>query len=303
MRRVRRRRSSSSSLCARRWRHRRWAAHLATHPRSVQGFHRRRTVHRGRTRHRHAGYWTHAGGCRRHPRRVHLPRSSLVDRAVADLQAGEYRFDRPRCAVDVIERLARGDVYARPLTFPEGLTIRGDEPIVRVARIRDRGRALSQPRETARSSRISIPRAADLEGYLFPGDVRCSRGARRRSVSSGRWSIAFARHTPTICGDALRRRDLTTRQVVSLASLVEKETGKPDERPLVAAVYRNRSENRHGTAGRSNGRVRAAKGRTIRRQYPPVGSRVRFALQHVPLRRACRQDRLRRQARRRSKRR
>ena len=41
-----------------------------------------------------------------------------------ELQAGEYRFDRPLAAVDVIERLARGDVYTRRLTFPEGLTIR-----------------------------------------------------------------------------------------------------------------------------------------------------------------------------------
>ena len=41
-----------------------------------------------------------------------------------DLQAGEYRFDRPMAAVDVVDRLARGDVYTRRLTFPEGLTIR-----------------------------------------------------------------------------------------------------------------------------------------------------------------------------------
>jgi len=39
------------------------------------------------------------------------------------LQAGEYRFDRPLAAVDVVDRLARGDVYARRITFPEGLTL------------------------------------------------------------------------------------------------------------------------------------------------------------------------------------
>src|SRR5262245_55961415 len=40
-----------------------------------------------------------------------------------NLQAGEYRFDRPLSALEVIERLRRGDVYARRITFPEGLTI------------------------------------------------------------------------------------------------------------------------------------------------------------------------------------
>ena len=44
--------------------------------------------------------------------------------ASRDLQAGEYRFDRPMTAVEVVSKIARGDVYGQRITFPEGLTIR-----------------------------------------------------------------------------------------------------------------------------------------------------------------------------------
>ncbi len=52
------------------------------------------------------------------------------------LKAGEYRFDRAMSVVEVVEKLARGDVYGHPITFPEGLTIREMSADRRVARIR-----------------------------------------------------------------------------------------------------------------------------------------------------------------------
>jgi len=83
------------------------------------------------------------------------------------------------------------------------------------------------------------PAAADLEGYLFPETYALTRG-----TSAQRLVRSMIDRFRAIYTDDLRRRaqaqGLTTRQVVSLASLIEKETGKPEERPLVAAVYRNR---------------------------------------------------------------
>jgi peptidoglycan lytic transglycosylase G len=154
------------------------------------------------------------------------------------LQAGEYRFDRAASAVDVIGRLARGDVYARPLTFPEGLTI---DEMSRLFEIRGFGSGSSFVAAARAGSLIKDldPAAADLEGYLFPETYALTRGTSAQRLV--RLMIDRFRATYT---DDLRRRaqaqGLTTRQVVSLASLIEKETGKPEERPLVAAVYRNR---------------------------------------------------------------
>ncbi len=69
----------------------------------------------------------------------------------ATLKAGEYRFDRPMSAVEVVDKLARGDVYARRITFPEGLTIRGD------GRRSTRSRGLRHARATS-SRRRGTPR-------------------------------------------------------------------------------------------------------------------------------------------------
>ncbi|OFW14576.1 MAG: hypothetical protein A3H29_09185 [Acidobacteria bacterium RIFCSPLOWO2_02_FULL_67_21] len=154
------------------------------------------------------------------------------------LQAGEYRFDRPLAAVDVVDRLARGDVYARPLTLPEGLTI------AEMAALYE-SRGFGPASEFSAAARAPAlvrdldPLAADLEGYLFPDTY-----ALPRSTPASRLVAQMVERFRAVYGDGLRRaareQGFTTRQVVTLASLVEKETAREDERPVVAAVYRNR---------------------------------------------------------------
>lgn len=154
------------------------------------------------------------------------------------LQAGEYRFDRPIAAVGVVDRLARGDVYARRITFPEGLTI---QEMAQVYEARAFGTAAGFAEAARDAAPVGDldPLATDLEGYLFPDTYALPRGTPARRLVA----LMVERFRATY-GDDLRRRageqGLTTRQVVTLASLVEKETGRADERPLVAAVYRNR---------------------------------------------------------------
>jgi UPF0755 protein len=182
------------------------------------------------------------------------------------LQAGEYLFDRPLGAVDVIDRLVRGDIYARRITFPEGLTI---EDMARIFESREFGPA-ARFIEAARDGspiRDLDPIANDLEGYLFPDTYGLPRGI----PASRLVALMVDRFRDTYSSDLRRRAEeqgLTTRQVVTLASLVEKETGKAEERPLVAAVYRNRLKIGMGLqadptvvyalqkAGRYNGNIR-----------------------------------------------
>ena len=95
-----------------------------------------------------------------------------------DLQAGEYRFDRPMAAVDVVERLARGDVYTRRLTFPEGLTIR---EMAEIFETRGFGRRAALRRSRAQRvarSRISMRTRAISRDTCFPKPTRFR--ARRR---------------------------------------------------------------------------------------------------------------------------
>lgn len=155
-----------------------------------------------------------------------------------ELQAGEYRFDRPLAAAGVVERLARGDVYTRRITFPEGLTIR---EMAAIYESRAFGAAARFLEAAANASLIrDLDReAADLEGYLFPETY-----ALPRDTPASRLIAMMVDRFRATYTDAWRRsaeqQGFTTRQVVTLASLVEKETGKPEERPIVAAVYRNR---------------------------------------------------------------
>lgn len=154
------------------------------------------------------------------------------------LQAGEYRFDRPLAAPDVVARLARGDVYARRITFPEGLTLREMADLYEAQRFGAAARFIDAAADTSLIRDLD-PHAVDLEGYLFPDTY----GLPRDTPASRLIALMVDRFRATYTDERRRRGEaqgLTTRQVVTLAALVEKETGKPEERPIVAAVYRNR---------------------------------------------------------------
>jgi UPF0755 protein len=141
------------------------------------------------------------------------------------LEAGEYRFDTSMTPIAVIDKLARGDVYVINLTFPEGLSV------AEMAKIADaHGFGPASAFESA---------ARDLEGYLFPDTYPLPR--RTDAAKLVRMMTAQFDHvvTPDL-RRAAEAKGLSLRQVVTLASIVEKETAKPDERPVVAAVYGNR---------------------------------------------------------------
>jgi len=155
-----------------------------------------------------------------------------------DLKAGEYRFDGPLSPLDVIDVLVRGDVYARRITFPEGLTI---EEMSKLYESHDFGSARDFVTAAKNIERIKDldPNATDLEGYLFPETYALPRG-----TPASRLIDAMVDRFRVVYDDRMRAsaaaQGLTTRQVVTIGSLVEKETGKADERPIVGAVYRNR---------------------------------------------------------------
>ena len=154
------------------------------------------------------------------------------------LRAGEYRFDAPLHALDVIDKIARGDVYRRRLTFREGLTI---TEMAQVFEERGFGNAADFRNAAADPALVREldPGATDLEGYLFPETYALPRGTSAAVVVTQMVDAFKNALTPEIRGNATAA-GLSIRQLVTLASLVEKETGTASERPLVAAVYANR---------------------------------------------------------------
>ncbi len=154
------------------------------------------------------------------------------------LQAGEYRFDRPMSATAVVDKIARGDVYLRAITFREGLSIRQMAELYESKGFGPAGDFIKAA-ANADAIRTLDPDARDLEGYLFPDTYTLPRRATAEQLVS-RMVAGFQKALTPELRQQAAGHGLSVRELVTLASIVEKETGKPEERPLVAAVYANR---------------------------------------------------------------
>jgi UPF0755 protein len=149
------------------------------------------------------------------------------------LRAGEYRFDHPASAVEVYARIARGDTYTKAVTIPEGANI-----FDIAAKLEDAGLGPRQGFLAVAASDTSLisdldPAAKSLEGYLFPDTYRFSPKATPAQMA------ASMVHRFRAEADQIGLKQ-NVHDVVTLASIVERETAVDDERPQVASVFENR---------------------------------------------------------------
>ncbi len=151
----------------------------------------------------------------------------------AKLQAGEYRFAEPASALTVFRRIARGDIFFFEIQVPEGSNIFDIARIVESAGAlpaEDFLRAASDPAPI----RDLDPQARTLEGYLFPSTYRISHSTTAEEFCR-MMTAQFRRQWKKLAPGGAEPHS-----TVTLASMVEKETGSPAERPLVASVFTNR---------------------------------------------------------------
>jgi UPF0755 protein len=161
-----------------------------------------------------------------------------LSRQSRHLKAGEYRFDRPMTPAEVIAKIARGEVFVINVTFPEGLTALEMSKIYESHGLGPASAFVDAARQRSAIRGID-PAAPDLEGYLFPETYAIPRKTDASRLVA-QMVAAFERALTPEVRRAAAARNLSIRQLVTLASIVEKETAKPEERPLVAAVYANR---------------------------------------------------------------
>jgi UPF0755 protein len=154
------------------------------------------------------------------------------------LQAGEYRFDRPMTPAQVADKIARGDVYVRAITFREGLTNREMASLFEAGGFGTAEDFLAAAKKAELVTDVD-PAARDLEGYLFPDTYTLQRRATAAQLVE-RMVSRFKKVLTHEIRERASGRGLSVRELVTLASLVEKETGKPEERAIVAGVYTNR---------------------------------------------------------------
>jgi len=151
------------------------------------------------------------------------------------LQAGEYQFARADTPSSVLNRIARGDVFYYELVVPEGsnlFDIAASVGRFDFLKASDFLRAARNPALI----RDLAPQAPTLEGYLFPATYRITRSTTVEQLCAMMTS-QFRKQWRELQAKPHAR---TVHEIVTLASLVEKETGRPEDRPIVASVYENR---------------------------------------------------------------
>ncbi len=154
------------------------------------------------------------------------------------LKAGEYLLSPGLTPLEILAVLEKGLVRLHRLTVPEGLTL------VQIAELIDRTGLASGPDVLARATDPARARALGitaetLEGYLYPETYFFPKTV----TAEGILAAMVSRFREVFTAEWERRAGeigLTLHQVVTLASIVEKETGEPSERPLIASVFHNR---------------------------------------------------------------
>jgi UPF0755 protein len=163
-------------------------------------------------------------------------------RSRSTLQAGEYFFNHPVTSLQVFDAIANGRVYVRELTIPEGFSMFDIADLVQREGFASRENFLAAARNPA-LIRDLVPGAPSLEGFLFPATYEFPRHPTGEQMVAA-MVAHFRREWAEISVQQPNLSGLPLAQVLTLASLVERETPKAEERPVVAAVFINRLHRR-----------------------------------------------------------
>ncbi|MGA6925169.1 MAG: endolytic transglycosylase MltG [Desulfosarcina sp.] len=154
------------------------------------------------------------------------------------LKAGEYFFSTTMTPREILDQMVEGRVHLYRLTIPEGYNLVQIAAAVAAAGLESEKRFIdsARSRETARALGIQ---ADTLEGYLFPDTYYFPRGLESATIIATMVKQFKAAFKPA-WEQRAAELGMTVHEVVTLASIIEKETGAPEERPLIASVFHNR---------------------------------------------------------------
>lgn len=155
---------------------------------------------------------------------------------------GEYEFDPHIPLLEIVRRLEQGRGLVHQVTIPEGLAARQIAQLFADKQLVDQARfvRLLRDRTTLEQYRLE---GASLEGYLFPDTYRVVKGQAEEAIIQRMVRRFQEQFGPDEQARALELQ-MSVREVVTLASLVEREARVPEERPLISAVFHNRLRKR-----------------------------------------------------------
>ncbi|SLM49127.1 conserved protein of unknown function [Nitrospira japonica] len=166
---------------------------------------------------------------------VLLGRSQSADRRI---RAGEYELTAAMAPAEILGKLLSGQVVLHPITIPEGLTMVQIASLMEQHEVADGADFLRLARDGSFIASLGL-KLDSLEGYLYPDTYKFPKGVRSRDVIATMVEHFRQAYRPELQARAGDLR-MTQHEVVTLASVIEKETGADAERAEISAVFHNR---------------------------------------------------------------
>jgi UPF0755 protein len=159
-------------------------------------------------------------------------------RVETKIHLGLYRFEAPVSANEILERLTTGRGVSYKVTIPEGLTVKEIAALLAKMQVADGEKFLALVSTPELLATLGVPKEG-IEGYLFPSTYYFAPSIPEKNII-----FAMAEQFRRISWPVVERSNgaqgLTPHQLITLASIIEKETGVEAERPLISAVFHNR---------------------------------------------------------------
>ena len=155
------------------------------------------------------------------------------------IQIGEYELRQSMLPTEILTTITSGKTVLHPVTIPEGYRITEIAQLLVERNLADKEIFIKEGRDMEVKSMLKIP-SGSLEGYLFPETYHFSRyDSERKIIRTMTDTFKQRVLTPDIL-DKIRKSKMSLHEVITLASLIEKETGKGDERKHISSVFHNR---------------------------------------------------------------
>ncbi|MBI3753227.1 MAG: endolytic transglycosylase MltG [Deltaproteobacteria bacterium] len=158
--------------------------------------------------------------------------------ALTKIKAGEYEFTTSMTPLEALDRMLKGEIKYYTITIPEGYTIKEIAAILHSINIADKNEFMAKAFDRAFAASLGIE-GNNVEGYLFPDTYKFTRGMTVEEIIK-KMVQRFDRVYSEIISQKPSGLRMSKRQIVTLASIIEKETGAGMERPLISAVFHNR---------------------------------------------------------------
>lgn len=158
--------------------------------------------------------------------------------AQGHIRAGEYELTTSMSPMEIINKLIKGDIKSYLVTIPEDITVREIASRLAAFKLVDENAFLFLSTDAKFLASLGIE-GASAEGYLYPDTYRLDRSMTAKDIMKIMVHQFWKMFTPEMQKRANDLR-MTIPQVITLASIIGKESGYKDEKPLISAVFRNR---------------------------------------------------------------